>query len=100
AVDALLTDLATLEVAGVPDQQPPASLYDPPPLSLHFLTGSREVAGLAVRQKEPHGMNAFARGPRAPPVVYLSPAAPLQLPFDLDRLKEEGEKAPEGGDKG
>ena len=100
SVDALLTDLATLEVAGFPDQQPPASLYDPPAISLHFLTAGREVAGLAVGQKDPHGMNAFARGTGEPAVFYLSPAALLKMPFDLDRLKAEGENAPEGGDKG
>jgi hypothetical protein len=89
AVDGMLTDLLTLQVAGFPASQPVASTYDPAKLAMYLFSAGREVSGLEVGSKDPHGLNLFARGPREPAVFYLSPTDLLRLPFDLLRLKAD-----------
>jgi hypothetical protein len=99
-VDALLIDLATLEVADFPPTQPAASLYDPPRVEVRLFAGAREVSGIALGRKDPRGLNAFARAPGEPAVFLLSPAALLKVPFDLERLEADDAPAPEGTDRG
>ena len=99
-VDALLTDLATLEVAEFPAQQPPASAYDPPRIEVRLFTGTTPVSSLSIGRKDPRGMNAFARAKDEPAVFLISPSALLKIPFALDRLKADEEPAPEGADRG
>jgi hypothetical protein len=99
-VDALLTDLVTLEVAGYPEQQPAASHYEPPRVQVRLFSGTREVSGLDLGTKAPGSLNAFARGPGEPAVFLVSPAALLKVPFDLERLRADEEPAPEGANRG
>jgi hypothetical protein len=100
AVDAMLTSLATLEVAGFPPQQPGPALYQPTEIQVLLYTDSGPVSGIEIGRKDPRSMNLFARGPREPAVFWISPAALLDVPFDLDRLKPEGEPAPASADRG
>jgi hypothetical protein len=99
-VDALLTDLATLEIAGYPERQPAPSLYEPARVQVRLFSGAHEVSGLDLGTRDPAGMNAFARGPGEPTVFLVSPAALLKVPFDLERLRADEEPAPEGANRG
>jgi len=98
SVDALLTDLATMEVAGFPDRQPSASKLADVPIVVHLFSGGSEVAGIEIGTKQPDGMFVYARAPGEPAVFLLSPASMIKVPFDLERLKAEEVVAPEGGD--
>jgi hypothetical protein len=100
AVDALLAELASLEVAGYPDRQPPATMFDPSPMQVLLYEAGEPVAGIDIGTKDPQGMNLFARGAGEPAAFLLSPAALLKLPYDLDRLKSDETPAPEGTDRG
>jgi hypothetical protein len=100
-VDAVLTELATLELSAFPAQQPPAALYDPARISLRLFAGPREVSGLDLGRREPGGgLNIVSRGPGEPAVFLLSPSALLKIPFDLERLKADEEPAPPDADRG
>ncbi len=94
AVDGMLTDLLTMQVAGFPDAQPVAKMYDPPALAIQLFSAGRQVSGLDIGKKDPRGFNLFARGPGEPAVFYLSPADVLRLPFDLERIQAEETTAP------
>jgi len=99
AVDGMLTSLATLEVAGYPPQQPSPAQYEPTEIQVLLYTDAGPVSGLEIGRKDPHSMHLFARGPGEPAVFWLSPSALLDVPFDLDRLRPEGEPAPESADR-
>jgi hypothetical protein len=100
AVDGMLTSLATLEVAGFPAQQPSPALYEPTEIQVLLYTDAGPVSGIEIGRKDPHSIHLFARGPGEPAVFWISPSALLDVPFDLDRLKPEGEPAPESADHG
>ena len=100
SVDALLVDLATMEVEGFPARQPLAATMADALIVLHLFSGGTEVAGLEIGTKQPDGLFVYARGPGEPAVFLLSPSNVMKVPFDLERLKSEESAAPEGGDKG
>ena len=100
SVDGLLTSLATLEVSGYPDPQPPASTYDPASIEVLLYASGEQVSGIEIGTRDPRGIQLIARGPGEPAVFHISPAALLDVPFDLERLKAEGEPSPEGTDRG
>jgi hypothetical protein len=100
AIDALLADLAAMEVAGYPEPQPPQSTYDPASLRILLYTDDRLVSGLEVGTKDPRGMHLVARGPDEPAVFLLSPASLMKLPFDLERYKSDETPAPAAADRG
>jgi len=100
SVDGLLTSLATLEVSGYPDPQPPASTYDPASIEVLLYASGEQVSGIEIGTRDPRGIQLIARGPGEPAVFHISPAAMLDVPFDLERLKAEGEPGPEGTDRG
>ena len=100
SVDALLTDLATMEVAGFPDRQPPAAKMADVPIVVHLYSGGVEVAGIEIGTKQPDGMFVYARAPGEPAVFLLSPTSVIKVPFDLERLQAEAVVAPEAGAKG
>lgn len=100
SVDALLTDMATMEVQGFPARQPSAAKMADVPIVLHLFSGGKEVAGLEIGTKQPDGLFVYARAPGEPAVFLLSPTSVLKVPFDLERLKADETTAPEGGDKG
>lgn len=89
SVDAMLTDLATMEVAGFPDRQPSAARMADVPIVVRLFTGATEVAGLEIGTKQPDGLFVYARGPGEPAVFLLSPTSVIKVPFDLERLKAE-----------
>lgn len=100
AVDALLTDLATMEVAGYPERQPSAATMADVPIVIRLFRGTDEIAGLEIGTKQPDGLFVYARGPGEPAVFLLSPSNVIKLPFDLERLKADEAPAPETGDRG
>jgi hypothetical protein len=100
AVDAMLTGLATLEVSGFPPQQPRASLYEPTEIEVLLFTDSGATSGIAIGRKDPQSMHLFARAPGEPAVFWISPAALLDVPFDLDRMQADEHPAPESADRG
>lgn len=100
AVDAMLANLAILEVSGYPDRQPPTSAYEPATVSIVLEANGRMVSGLELGTKDPHGLFTFARAPREPAVFLVSPAVLLHVPFDLERLKALETDAPTGTDRG
>jgi hypothetical protein len=89
AVDALLSDLAVLEIGGFPAQQPARPAYEPASIALTLEADGRPVSGLEIGKKDPRGLFSFARGPGEPAVFLVSPAVLLNIPFDLERLKAD-----------
>jgi hypothetical protein len=100
AVDEMLTQMSALEVAGYPVRQPPASSYEPASLQVLLFDGSTQVSGLDIGTKDPNGIHLFAHAPGEPAVFLLSPAALLQIPWDLEKLKLPEAPAPESAERG
>lgn len=99
-IDALLADLATIEVAGWPERQPPPGTFEPATLRILLFADAQLLAGLEIGSKDPRSLHIVARGPGEPAAFLLSPADLMRLPLDLDKYKSGETPAPADADRG
>jgi len=100
-VQALLEQMATLEVTAFPDRQPGRDAVEPPEWSIDVYGESGLLSGLRIGRRDPRGgLHVFAQGFRDRAVFLLSPAVLLNLPFDIERLGTGEAEVPVDADRG
>lgn len=86
-VQALLEQLATLEITEFPARQPERSLVDPPEWSVDLSGVEGYLSGLRVGRRDPRGgLHTFAYAVGDQALFLISPMVLLNLPFELERL--------------
>ncbi len=100
-VQALLEQLATLEVTQFPATQPARSAVDPAEWRVDLYDTSGLISGVRIGRRDPKaGLHVFAQGVRDRAVFLVSPAILIQMPFDLERLGTGEVELPVDGERG
>ncbi len=86
-VQALLEQMATLEVTEFPEKQPALVQLVPPQWSVDLYGDNGLLAGLRIGRRDPRGgVNVVAQGLGDRAAFLLAPTVLINLPFDLERL--------------
>ena len=100
-VQALLEQMAALEVTDYPAQQPGPNAVSPPAWNIDVYDANGLRSGLRIGRRDPKGgLHVFAQGLRDRAVFLLSPAVLLNLPFDIQRLGTGETEVPVDAERG